>query len=230
MISRFFLGSAALLASSSLAQVTPPEVTVRARKLPVKPIRDAIGYFERHCIDASRLTKNPSAPLGDRDWHELTAAEREGFGLGDRKDEAFGSTRADGQRLALTLAEAAPYKGLIEKRCTLTVVGGEQRHFAGRVAGLLHGPGTQRHIGDPDGVPRLPGWRQLLWAAIPAIRSPQWRVWTTDRGGETWVRVVDPIFYAAAESVVVDLRMRETGVPLTVLRLIYTRKRRVGDD
>lgn len=199
-------------------------MTVRARKRPLKPVHDAIGYFERHCFDASRLTKRPSLPEFDADWHELTDAERQPFGLHGKPDTAFGTTRPDGQALALATSETAEPDGLVQHRCTLIAIGGELHRMPGRLTAMLDGPGTSKHIGDPDGVPRMPGWRQMLWAGIPQIRSQKWRVFTTDRGGDTWVRVIDPAFYATAEYVVVDLRMREAGLPLGFVQLVYTRR------
>lgn len=215
-----------LFAALLLQTDTPvdPDVTVTARKLPVKPIRDAIGYFQRHCFDASRLTGRASTPRADTDWHELSAAERVTYGLAGKPDRAFGSAMPDGQALVLTFSETPLARDLLEQRCTLIVSGGEQGRFRDRVAAMFRGPGTSKHVGDPNGVPVRPGWTQLLWAAIPSIRSADWRVYTTSPGRDTWVQVIDPNFFRSMEYVRADLRMSRLGPPLTVLTLIHTRR------
>ena len=201
-----------------------PDVTVTARKLPTRPIRDAIGYFERHCFDASRLTGSPSTPRADPDWHVLTAAERTTFGLAGKPDRAFGMMKPDGQALVLAYPEPVSAKGLLEQRCTLIVSGGDHSRFNNRMAAIFKGGGTQKHVG--DWIPRTPGWQQLLWAAIPSIGSKDWHVFRTREAGDTWVRVIDPVFYRQAEYVVADLRIRTAGQPLTVATLIYTHRER----
>lgn len=231
------MAAALLLAALGvLAQASPaaaePEVIVTARKQRTKPIRDAIGYFERHCFDASRLTGQPSTPRADKDWHPLSAGERAQLGVAGDAPHAFGARLSERQTAVLTLAEAAARQGgqtLVEFRCTLIVVGGDQRQFADCVAAIFRGPGTQKHVGERGGLPAAPGWRQLLWAAIPAIGSADWQVFKARGTSTTWVQVIDPAFYRTAEYVVGDLRMRAEGVPLTALTLIYTRRLRRAD-
>lgn len=226
------IGVVLLLAIAVQAAAPEPDVTVTARKLRTKPIRDAVGYFERHCFDASRLTGQPSMPRADKDWHPLTSAERDSIGVVGDDTLAFGARLSERQSAALTLSRSATQWGggkLVEYRCTLIVLGGDQQRFPDRVAAIFRGPGTQKHVGDREGVPAIAGWRQLLWASIPAIGSADWQVFRTRGSSGSWVRVIDPDFYRNAEYVVGDLRTRTTGMPLTSLTLIYTRRLRPAD-
>jgi len=230
------MSAAALLAAmavqAALPQPVEPDVAVTARKLRTKPIRDAIGYFERHCFDASRLTGQPSTPRADKDWHALDANEKATLGIASDAVRAFGARLSDRQTAALTLsASTARWGGgmLVEFRCRLIVVGGDQRGFADRVASIFRGRGTEKHVGEREGVPPIPGWRQLLWAAIPAIGSADWQVFRSRASSDSWVQVIDPSFFRRAEYVVGDLRLRTSGTPLTSLTLIYTRRLRQED-
>lgn len=215
-----------LLALLLAAQQPEPDVTVSARKVPIKPIRNAIDYFGRHCFDASRLTRRPSLPIGDPAWHELSEEERGRAGLAGMEGVAFGTASVPDQAVVLVVPEPMSSNGLREQRCRLVVVGGDYRGFSDRIAALLRGPGTQRHVGDPDGVPMLAGWHQRRWAAIPGSRSPDWHVFTTDRGAETWVRVIAPSFYDTADYVLVDLSTRAAGPPISIIELTHTRRMR----
>lgn len=222
-------GIAVALALFAQAAVPPPsregDVTVTGRRIPKTPIRDAIGYWQRHCFDAARLTGAPSTPRSDPDWRRLGAQDRSALRVAEA-DPAFGMRNADGQLLVITLSSRRPADNLIEHRCTLIVSGGDQARFEDRVGAIFGGSGTRKHVDEVDGIPAVPGWRQLLWAAIPAIGSRDWRVFRTREAKDTWILVTSPDFFDEAEYVRGDLRVREAGPALSQLTLIYTRRPR----
>ena len=231
MRSSFLL--AAALAGAAVAQ--PPadpdpasfeEIVVRARPGPPAPLRDAIDYYRSYCFDANRRTGRSAPPVEDSDWQPLDEAMRRRFGVGDPDSSAFGlADRGRERTLLMKFERFARPGGLIESRCTLVILGGrDHAALVGQMSALFRGPGTERHVGERDGSPRIGGWRQWLWTGMPQRRSRDWRVVASSRStrGGTWVVVTDPSFYDSFDYVLGDLKIRQSGRPLSVLSFAYT--------
>ncbi|TMJ19315.1 MAG: hypothetical protein E6G92_05850 [Alphaproteobacteria bacterium] len=206
----------------------PPDaletIVVTARPGPLPPLRDAIDYFRLFCFEANRLTGRSAAPE-DRDWQPLDSAARERLGIADPQAGAFGLADRARRRTLLLKIERIDRPGrLVESRCTLIVIGGDEHaRLASGMAALFRGPGTQRHVGEADGVPSLPGWRQWLWTGMPARGSRSWRVVAPPRGsGPTSLVVTDLRFYDQYDFLIGDLKTRDDGRPLSILSFAYT--------
>lgn len=98
------------------------------------------------------------------------------------------------------------------------------------MSALFHGPGTQRHVGEPDGSPSLPGWQQWVWTGMPRRGSRSWRVIERSgriRSGGSWLVVTDPRFYDSYDYLLGDLKTRTSdGRPVSVLSFALTRRPR----
>jgi hypothetical protein len=206
----------------------PPDelesIVVTARPGPLPPLRDAIDYFRLFCFEANRLTGRSAAP-DDGDWQRLDSAARERLGIADPEAGAFGLADRARRRTLLLKIERIDRPGrLVESRCTLIVIGGDEHgRLASDMAVLFRGPGTQRHVGEADGVPSLPGWRQWLWTGMPSRGSHSWRTVAPVRAsGPTWLVVTDLRFYDQYDYVLGDLKTREAGRPLSILSFAYT--------
>jgi len=208
------------------------DILVTARPGARSPRPGAVEQWRRFCFDPVRLAGHPAAPPpDDRDWAPAPEATRRKLGLADPADAAF-DLYDPGRGQALVLAEQVLKRpgGLIETRCTLIVIGGlDQADLPGRVSAAMGGPGTERHVGEPDGVPKLEGWRQWVWTAMPEHRSRRWRAAAASgaaRGGGTWIVVTDDDrFYQSYDYVLADLKARTgPGPRLSVLTLAWTRK------
>jgi hypothetical protein len=216
------------------ALAPPPDadaIVVTARPGRPKLGPDAAEYWRRFCLDPTRLAGRPAAPPGDDpDWALAPEATRRQLALSG-EDAAFDHyDAARGQGLILTHQSFDLANGLHETRCTLIVLGGtDQAALSGRVSSLMGGPGTQRHVGEPDGVPLSRLWRQWAWTAMPSRRSKAWRAVTPSgaaRGAGTWLVVIDPArFYAEYDYVLADLKTK-TGPKgaVSVLTLAWTRQ------
>lgn len=224
------------LQSAAMPQATVPEpsfhdlddIVITARKGRPAPTLDAVGYFRRYCYEPNRLTGRSSPPSSDPDWTPLDHHVRAQFGVADPDVPAFGLTDADDGRTLLLKIERLPKAGgLVESRCTMVIIGGaDHRRLPGALSALFRGSGTQRHVGAADGSPRLDGWEQRLWSAMPARRSKSWRE-VNSRGQAaargTWVVVTDLRFYDDHDYVMGDLKTRTgAGKPLSLVTLGYT--------
>lgn len=218
----------ALLLLATAAQVgplpptVPEDVVVTGRRDAVDPVAE----LARWCLDPLRRTGRFAMP----DWSPLDDATRARFGAADPAVVAVGLADPGRHRTLVLKQEMIARPGtLVERRCTLAIVGGADDAPA-LLAGftrLLRAPPTQKHIGELAGTPKLPGWRQWLWAAIPQRGSSDWRGWTGSgaaRAGGAWVYVVDPAgFYVDHDHVALDLKARSPGAPaLCVITLSLT--------
>jgi hypothetical protein len=232
--------TAALLADGAAAQPPPPpppengftDIVVTARPGPLRPLRDAIDYYRDYCFDANRLSGRSAPPVDDSDWQPLDDTTRRQFGVTDPDSPAFGLVdRARQRTLLLKFERLLRPGGLIESRCTLVVIGGnEHGRLVRQMSALFHGTGTQRHVGAVDGAPSLRGWRQWLWTGMPQRGSRSWRVVAGSgpvRPGGTWVVVTDLRFYDNNDYVLGDLKIREgAGRPVSMLSFAFTTRPR----
>lgn len=206
------------------------DIVVTARKGAPPPKLDAIGYFRRYCYEPNRMTGKSALPSDDLDWEPLGDRTRAQFGIIDTEIPAFGLADASrGSTLLLKVERFPKPGGLVESRCTMAVVGGDDhRRLPRQLSALFRGPGTQRHVGAVGGSPRVEGWEQWLWSAMPGRRSKSWHEINSETRGAsrgTWIVVTRLDFYNDHDYVMGDLKTRQgAGKPLSVLTLAYTTK------
>lgn len=130
------------------------DIVVAARKGAPPPPRDALGQFQRLCFDPIRKTGVAAALAGNADWAALDADARTRFGLAGSDAPAFGlRDEARGQTLLLNLGRLPHRVAAAEIRCTMVIVGDHARRaLIDGISGLLHGPGTTRHVGITEGI------------------------------------------------------------------------------
>jgi len=208
------------------AQAVPPpvlppdsseDIVVIAPRGPRPALLDPVSYLAKFCVDPARRTRRFLAPDNDRAWEPLDEAVSARFTAGDPNIPTFGlADPARGHTLLLKFETLAQPGRLTERRCTLVVIGGnDHAMFPNHVSKLLRAPGTQRHVGHADGVPRLSGWSQWLWSGMPSRGSKRW-VGVTAAGAAralgTWLVVVTPTFWTEYDYIAVDLKTRQGGV------------------
>ncbi len=217
----------ALCASPVLAQSHAPpapvedrveDIVVTARRGPPPVLLEPVAYLQRYCFDPARRTRQFSAPDSSDPWTPLDDVARAQFHITDDAVPAFGlSDPARGRTMALKMERFSLPRRLVERRCTLVVVGNaDQNEFIGQINKLFNGPGTQRHVGDPVGVPRIPGWSQWLWTGNPQRGSKHWEVIAPTgaaRSAGTWLVVTDDSFYGVMDYIACDLKVRSGGQP-----------------
>jgi hypothetical protein len=203
------------------------DIEVVARPGPLPPLRDAIDYYRSFCFEAARQDGRPASPESDSDWQALGAETRRRFGVEDPDAPVFGIADPARHRTLLVKVERFTRPGrLVEHRCTLVVIGGDE-HAAlpDRMSRLFGGPGTERHVGEAVGAPALPGWRQWLWTAMPARGSASWRVHRPRTGPPSFIVVTDLRFYDSYDYVFGDLKTRLRGdTPVSMLSFSLTRR------
>lgn len=204
------------------------EIVVTARKDAPPPTLDAVGYFHRYCYEPNRKTGTSASPLDDLEWERLDERARQRFGISDAEVPAFGLARTSrGSTLLIKAQRFSRPGGLAESHCTLVVMGGDEHaRLPQQLSALFGGSGTQRHVGRRHGSPRIAGWEQWLWSAMPGRGSKRWRevnagLRSADRS--TWVVVAHPRFYDDNDYVMGDLKTRQgPGKALSVMTLVYT--------
>lgn len=202
------------------------EILVTARRKTVRSGVDAVDYYRRYCFDANRLTGHSDMPSDDPDWQPLDAENRLKFGITDASVPAF--ALADPVRRQTLLVKGERFDrpgGLVESRCTMVVIGGDdQKSLPKRISGVFKGSGTQRHVGVTEGTKRLDGWRQWLWTGMPARRS---RSWSRIDANNTWLIVDDLKFYEDYDYILGDLKTKvDGGTPVSTMSFAYTTRSR----
>lgn len=230
------LAVAPIPATSQTAETKEPpadafeEIVVTARKDAPPPTLDAVGYFRRYCYEPNRMTGTSASPSDDLEWEPLDEPARQRFGITDAEVPAFGLAKTSrGSALLLKAERYSRPGGLSESHCTLVVMGGDEHaRLPQRLSALFGGSGTQRHVGKRDGSPRIAGWEQWLWSAMPARGSKRWRevnAGLRSGGRATWVVVANLRFYDEHDYVMGDLKTRQgPGKALSVMTLVYTTK------
>jgi hypothetical protein len=230
--------SAALAALQPVPPPAPEEsapaadIVVTARPGARSPRPNAVEQWRRYCFDPNRRAGRSAAPpQDDPDWAPAPEATRLKLGLSGPGDLAFDLyDPARGQALVLAEQSFERSDGLVETRCTLVVLGGaDQAALPGRVSAVMGAPGTERHVGEPGGVPKAKGWRQWAWTAMPDHGSKRWQAAAAPgaaRSGGTFIVVVDPrLFYRDYDYVLADLKARtDPARPVSVLTLAWTRR------
>lgn len=207
------------------------EVVVTARPGSPRALPDAVAYLRRFCFDPLRLTGRFAPPEDDPDWMELPDELRRSFGTTDPSVPAYGLSDAERGHTLLAKFERAPgRKGwdVIEERCTIVMVGGrDHARLRADMDALFGASGTRRHLGERDGAPRLAGWDQLMWSAMPDRRAKRWTALKRDgRGNESAALFVfDPEFYDRYDYILGDLTTRIDGArPLSILSFVRIRR------
>jgi hypothetical protein len=210
------------------APVDPGEIVVTGRRGSPGVQPDAVEILRTFCFDPARRTGRMAPPDEKLRWYPLEDQARRRFRIEDPDAPAFSRTdRARGQELWLKLETFDRPHRLIEQRCTLLVIGGSRHgRFVGDMSRLFRGRPTQRHVGDPAGSPKAPGWEQWLWTGMPPRRSSDWRS-TNQRGTQdSWLVVVDTSFYREYDYFIGDLKLHsDPARPLALLTLAVIRGR-----
>lgn len=209
---------------------TPNEIVVTGRRGEIVNKADAVEVLQTFCFDPARRAGSPRAPDSKSHWSPLDAEARQKFGIDDPATSAFGlADEARNHELWLKIEKIKRDDHLDEDRCTLLVMGGnDHRRLIGDLNRLFRGTPTQRHIGEPAGVPALPGWRQWLWTGMPQRGSSNWSSLPSGRraSGSSWIVVTDRVgFYRDHDYIYGDLKIRD-GEPLSMISLGVVRKPR----
>ena len=222
---------ALLVATAALLRPPPAEpdygeIIVNGSRLPLQPIEEPIAYFRRHCFDPLRRSKQPAPPPETgSNWELLPDAERRLMRIDDPAIPAFRLSDPERRHvLILKVEQPAREAGLQEHRCTLVVVGGDRHEdLADGMAALFRGPGSDRHVGHPEGAPRLSGWRQRVWTSTPARGSSAWQAYRGRRQGGGFVVVASPSYYDRLDYVLGDLKRSEgRAPPVSILSVSLT--------
>jgi hypothetical protein len=212
------------------AEVPEPDydaIVVTGSRVPLAPLLEPIEYFAQHCYEPHRRTKQPAPPPeSGSDWGVVPDSARAHLRtLGPDGQAYWMRDEERGHTLILTFERPPRRDNVQESRCSLVVIGGTSHDgFATGMGRLFRGSGTDRHLGHPDGNPRLTGWRQLAWTAIPRRGSSAWEQYRGSRRGGGWVMVSDSgLFYDNADFVLGDLKTSEGRTPrISILSLSFS--------
>lgn len=235
MIGRGALWLAWLLAAGQ--QAPPPQpptapeeltdvVVSGHRQRPDRVIASPAEYLRRLCIDPTRHTGRPALPETDPDWDILEPPVRAKLGITDPDADGYGLIDRKRGHTLLIKQETPPRKDkLIEQRCQLIVIAerDERGELLDGIGAIMGTSGTERHIGQSDGSPKIPGWDQHLWSAMPAHHDPVWKGITTGRGnGDTYLVVLaDRSYYATSDYAYVDLKSRQSTPWISIITVGY---------
>lgn len=206
------------------------EIVVTGRSDEERNDPDAVEALEQLCFDPARLMGSPVEPTSNSHWFPLDQADRKEFKL--ERSQAPAYSLYDDVReheLWLKIEELEQPHDLVKHRCTILVLGGKNHdRFIRDLSEMFGGKPTQRHVGHPDGTAALSGWEQWLWTGMPNRRSKQWRSNArkpTDLG-QKWTVVTDPAsFYRRYNYIYGDLKIRNGGTPLSLIRFGFVKKR-----
>lgn len=192
---------------------------------------DAVAVLRAFCFDPVRLTGRFAPPSEGTGWFALDGRARRQFHIADPEVPAFAlQDEARRQQLWIKFEALRGRAGLIEKRCTILVIGGSgHRRFVDSMSALFGGTPTQRHVGHQDGSPAVAGWEQWLWTGMPARGAKAWKAIAQPRGAPpTWLTVVDEAgFYRDYDYLLGDMKLRKgPGAPITMLTFSLTSARR----
>lgn len=231
---------ATLGVTTGRAQDSPPakeaplenieDIVVTARKGAPPPKLDAVGYYQRYCFDANRLTGQSAPPFDDHAWNILDDELRARFNITDPEVPAFSLVDAErGTTLLLKFERSLGSGGVRESKCTMVIIGGgDHDRLPGQVAGVFRGPGTQRHVGHRSWGKGPKGWRWWLWTGMPGRRSKSWQTVSNEMRNNPvgdWITVYDLAFYNDYDYIVGDLKTKlEGSKPLSVLSFVYVTK------
>lgn len=192
--------------------IDPAEIVVTGRRGVAAAHPDAVEFLKAFCFDPARRTGRLLPPAGNPHWVPLDEDARRQFKIEDPDAPAFSLMDGGrGQELWLKFEEFARRGGLIEQRCTLLVAGGRDHdRFVSRMSRLFSGIPTQRHVGHPDGVPKVRGLSQWLWTGSPQRGSKAWRSIEQPKGAQTtWRVVIDTnAYYRDYDYILGDLKIR----------------------
>ncbi|HEX8449333.1 MAG TPA: hypothetical protein VF652_07060 [Allosphingosinicella sp.] len=188
---------------------------------------DAVEVLRTYCFEPARLKRRFDLPSPGPRWTELDESERAQFRIEDPNAPALAmDDEARAQRLWLKVERFDHRGDTQEQRCTLLVIGGrDHRRFVDDMSNLFSGPPTQRHVGQREGSPAIPGWQQWLWTGMPSRGSKSWKRSETARGSPTsWTVVVDVrAFYNSFDYILGEMKSRTApGPAVTMLTFAFT--------
>lgn len=199
--------------------ISADDIVVTAKPGPPRQRLTTIGYFRQYCFDAMRHTRKAALPENDLDWDETDPKLRALLKITDPDVPSFAlDVDGDGRQLIVTATTVKGAYDLPEKRCTMIIVGGgDHKKLVDQISSMFRGGGTQRHVGENDGVKKLTDWDQWLWASGPDRRSEAWQAI-----GNTWLIVTSPHYYDSHDYAFVDLKIKKTtGRPISIVTLGY---------
>ncbi len=221
---------------SAAAQTQPPEPPSLAPPLDPAAVEElvvtgtrpnrtaspaAVDLFRTYCFDPLRRAGRWGLRSGDPlPWQPLGAEALARLRLGSAGEAALLIDHVRGHRLVLAADRILGDDGLVSNRCTMVVIGGAD-HVALRdgMSGMFRGPGTNRHVGLPEGAQALPGWQQHVWTGMPARGNSNWRV----RAGSSFLVVLEPSFFNRYDYILGDLKTRGQGPgALATLSVVHT--------
>lgn len=216
--------------ADQLAEDDVEPIVVTGSRTPPVPKAEAIVFFRRLCFDPTRLEGLPAIPADDPDWRPLDEEARAKFGISDPAVPAATLIdRARGHRLIVKAERLSDSGRIAVDRCTMLVVGGAQpKQLADQLSDLFGGPPTRWHVGERDGSPKIEGWEQWLWTAMPSTGSSKWETINRDRKTfprGTWIAIANSnLFFSAYDYVLIDMKSRKGAAePVTLITLEYRR-------
>lgn len=206
----------------------PQDIIVRARPQQRPPIRDVVDYYQYHCVESLRLTRQATMPVKDPDWRTIDPADFPKLGISGPDAWAYGM-RDDqkGWTVFLTLQRPTRKDGLHEAQCALMILGETDKNaIIQRMSAVLWSRPTTRHVGALVGVAKAPGWDRWLWTGTPSRKSKDWANTMTNRRGpgikNSFVVVTNMSFYGYYDYVYGELKINKAGrMPITVLSFNY---------
>lgn len=201
------------------------EITVTGRRLKPTPKLEPVAYFRDYCFEANRLNRQSGTPEKDPNWLPASEELRQKLTITDPAAKAYMlKDDARNHTLVLKVEQISKPGDLRENQCSVIVVGGTG-HFSlkARMSALLRSPPVQESIKGSDGLDPTLGWQHWIWTGKPGRGSKNWSVFKRDRQASArWIHVVDAnIFYARAEYILADLKMKEGSPQVSILGFAY---------
>jgi hypothetical protein len=195
-----------------------------------RPQPDAVEFLRRFCFEPLRRTHGPAPPSDQKRWEELEEKTRGEFRITDPSVPAYSFVDHGRDHFLLLKFEQFSHPArVVENRCTLVVIGGQDHaRFQGAMSKLFGRGGVESHVGESYGTPVVPGWRQWAWTGMPGRRSKAWQALQSARGvqgGGGYLVVIDPDFYNEYDYIVGDLKVKEKAArPVSMLSFSHFRR------
>jgi hypothetical protein len=214
-------------AVSEPTQKTPEQaIVVTGRRYDsAKSKREAIAYFRDDCFESNRVKRQSTAPKGDPDWLPLDDALRAKLNLDPDAPAYQLIDDARGYTLIFKIEQVQRPNQLVENRCTIIMVGGDDHSsLLNQMSALFRSP---RYAGSVDGRGGLertrPGWKHWLWTAMPSHGSRNWKQFRLGAASAHWIAVIDDNgFYAHYDYLLGDLKTKSASEPkISIMSFVF---------